>query len=67
MTAGHLLFALVLTGYMAGAALIEERDLIAHFGRQYEDYRRRVPMFVPRWTGAKESLLTVNGKAKTAV
>jgi len=50
MTVGHLLFAGVLTGYMALAALVEERDLVAHFGRQYEDYRRRVPMFVPRLT-----------------
>jgi methanethiol S-methyltransferase len=47
MTVGHLLFAGVLTGYMSLAALIEERDLIAHFGRQYEDYRRKVPMFIP--------------------
>jgi protein-S-isoprenylcysteine O-methyltransferase Ste14 len=48
MTAGHLLFAVVLTGYMGLAALLEERDLVAHFGRQYEEYRRAVPMFVPR-------------------
>ncbi len=48
MTLGHLLFAGVLTLYMVGAALIEERDLIAHFGEQYREYRRRVPMFVPR-------------------
>jgi protein-S-isoprenylcysteine O-methyltransferase Ste14 len=48
MTLGHLLFAGVLTGYMALAAIVEELDLIAHFGHQYEDYRRRVPMFVPR-------------------
>ena len=47
MTVGHLLFAGVLTGYMALAAVIEERDLIAHFGHQYAEYRRRVPMFVP--------------------
>jgi protein-S-isoprenylcysteine O-methyltransferase Ste14 len=52
MTAGHLLFAVVLTVYMALAAQIEERDLVAHFGRLYEEYRRRVPMFVPRWKGA---------------
>jgi protein-S-isoprenylcysteine O-methyltransferase Ste14 len=48
MTAGHLLFAAVLTGYMALAARVEERDLVAHFGREYEDYRQRVPMFVPK-------------------
>jgi methanethiol S-methyltransferase len=48
MTAGHLLFAAVLTGYMALAAVFEERDLVAHFGGQYVEYRRRVPMFVPR-------------------
>jgi hypothetical protein len=50
MTVGHLLFAAVLTGYMGLAALVEERDLVAHFGSAYEDYRRRVPMFVPRLT-----------------
>jgi protein-S-isoprenylcysteine O-methyltransferase Ste14 len=55
MTAGHALFASVMTGYMALAALVEERDLIAHFGRQYEDYRRRVPMFIPRFRAAATS------------
>ncbi|MEQ8847455.1 methanethiol S-methyltransferase [Botrimarina sp.] len=48
MTAGHALFAGALTAYMALAALVEERDLIAHFGADYADYRRRVPMFLPR-------------------
>jgi len=47
MTAGHLLFAGALTAYIGLAALFEERDLIAHFGRQYEEYRRSVPMFIP--------------------
>jgi hypothetical protein len=28
--------------------VFEERDLIAHFGRRYEEYRNRTPMFVPR-------------------
>jgi len=55
MTVGHLLFAAVLTAYMGVAALIEERDLIAHFGRQYEDYRRRVPMFIP-WRKAAATI-----------
>jgi steroid 5-alpha reductase family enzyme len=48
MTAGHLLFAAVLTGYMILAVRIEERDLVAHFGHLYEEYRSRVPMFIPR-------------------
>ena len=48
MTVGHLLFAGFLTAYMALAALIEERDLVTHFGGQYEEYRRNVPRYVPR-------------------
>jgi methanethiol S-methyltransferase len=48
MTLGHLLFSGTLTLYMGLAALVEERDLEAHFGCQYAEYRRRVPMFIPR-------------------
>ena len=48
MTIGHLLLAAYLTGYMVLAAVIEERDLIAHFGAHYTEYRGRVPMFIPR-------------------
>jgi protein-S-isoprenylcysteine O-methyltransferase Ste14 len=48
MTLGHLFLAAALTGYMLAAVIFEERDLVAHFGRVYEDYRRRVPMFIPR-------------------
>lgn len=50
MTVGHLLFAGSLTIYMVAAAMVEERDLVAHFGHHYETYRRNVPMFVPRVT-----------------
>ncbi len=50
MTVGHLLFATVLSGYMVLAVFIEERDLVDHFGHQYEEYRRRVPKFIPRLT-----------------
>ena len=64
MTVGHLLFAGVLTGYMGlAAALIEERDLIAHFGEQYANYRREVPMFVPRWLTAKKPQTTMAPEA----
>jgi methanethiol S-methyltransferase len=52
MTAGHLLLAAGMTAYMLLAVVFEERDLISHFGRQYEEYRRFVPMFVPWRTPA---------------
>ena len=56
MTVGHLLFATVLSAYMGLATLFEERDLLAHFGNQYEQYRRTVPRFVPRlWRVSKAS------------
>lgn len=49
MTAGHLLFALVMTIYIYVAVrFFEERDLKIAFGETYAKYQREVPMLVPR-------------------
>lgn len=47
MTVGHLLFAAMTTAYIVVGVLLEERDLVALFGRTYVDYRKRVPMLIP--------------------
>jgi protein-S-isoprenylcysteine O-methyltransferase Ste14 len=47
MTVGHLFFAAMITAYIFLGTALEERDLLAHLGAQYEDYRRRVPGIFP--------------------
>lgn len=48
MSVGHLLFALVTTGYIVIAVLhLEEKDLIAEIGEDYLAYQREVPAFIP--------------------
>jgi len=46
-TAGHLLFAAGMTGYILLGTVLEERDLVARFGAAYRSYAARVPAFFP--------------------
>jgi protein-S-isoprenylcysteine O-methyltransferase Ste14 len=48
MSQGHLLLALGVSIYMLVGIRYEERDLVAQFGGDYEDYRREVGMLIPR-------------------
>lgn len=47
MTMSHLFFAIGLQVYILIGIAHEERDLIAYFGPDYEDYRTRVGMLIP--------------------
>ena len=47
MTVSHLVFVLGMQVYILIGIAHEERDLIAHFGPDYEDYRTRVGMLIP--------------------
>lgn len=50
MTVGHLLFALVTTGYIVIAVLhLEEKDLIAQIGDYYVAYQREISAFILRF------------------
>jgi protein-S-isoprenylcysteine O-methyltransferase Ste14 len=48
MSYGHLLFAGAMSLYMLVAIALEERDLVALFGAEYEVYRKRVGKLFPR-------------------
>ena len=48
MTAGHLMFAAVATGYILAGIAFEEHDLRQSLGETYAAYRARVPALIPR-------------------
>jgi methanethiol S-methyltransferase len=47
MSVSHLVFAVATSAYILVAIQFEERDLVAHLGQAYRDYRERVPMLIP--------------------
>lgn len=55
MTQGHLLFAMVASGYILVGIQFEERDLLAALGDDYRRYRASTPMLIPflRFGGSK--------------
>ncbi|MFO0829536.1 MAG: hypothetical protein U0572_15465 [Phycisphaerales bacterium] len=57
MTAAHLVFAIVTTLYILAAIGWEERDLVELHGQRYVDYRRRVPMLMPRLFAKAEPMV----------
>jgi protein-S-isoprenylcysteine O-methyltransferase Ste14 len=48
MTVGHLLFAAAMSSYILVAIVFEERNLVEHHGRTYQEYRRRTGKLLPR-------------------
>lgn len=51
-TAGHLLWAALMTTYILLGTFLEERDLVARFGAAYRTYAAQVPAFFPSLLGA---------------
>ena len=48
MTVTHLLFAMATTAYILIAIQLEERDL-ANAHPEYRNYKKQVPMLIPRF------------------
>jgi methanethiol S-methyltransferase len=48
MTVGHLFLAVGMSVYMLVAIRYEERDLVGLFGKDYESYRKKTGMLLPK-------------------
>ncbi len=53
MTVTHLIYALMLTGYILVGVYYEEKDLIANFGSEYLKYKAKTPKIIPIRIGVK--------------
>jgi methanethiol S-methyltransferase len=60
MTAAHLFFAVMTTGYILVAIQLEEHDLMQQFGSKYRQYRESAPMLIPFTKRSKKSSIDVN-------
>jgi protein-S-isoprenylcysteine O-methyltransferase Ste14 len=56
MTVGHLVFAVGMSAYILIAIRYEERDLEQFHGRDYTDYKEKVPMLVPHLGKAHDTI-----------
>ncbi len=64
LTVDRLLFNVLWTGWMLMVTTLEERDLVAQFGREYRGYQQRVPMFIPRTIGPLRASSDVSERGK---
>jgi len=52
---GIYIFTVLAVPALWVVVILEERELIERFGREYDQYRREVPMFVPRFVSRTRS------------
>ncbi len=64
MTVAHFFFAAMTTAYILMAIRWEERDLEDAHGSDYAEYRRRVPMLVPRLAAGRTPAATKPRRAE---